>query len=217
MQVRHRSCKVENENERMRRRKRHLGALAVIVALGLLAVAIPVLGADPLASPSAEPGATASAIPVSSSAPTRSAKPAGDESGSADKQSKGGEIEATVTGTVGKTTDGKWPTYALTAGGTTWELSAGPPWFWGDANPLNAYVGKSVTVVGEHGEGDTEFDVMTVDGKTIRAEGKPPWAGGPWVVGPKHPGWKDWMTSGKPSHGQGDTETETTPLPAKPG
>src|SRR5829696_4897042 len=40
--------------------------------------------------------------------------------------------------------------------------------------------------------GKPEIDVYSVtsDGQTtqIRSSGKPPWAGGPQVVGPKHPG-----------------------------
>ena len=35
------------------------------------------------------------------------------------------------------------------------------------------------------------------------APGKPPWAGGPWVVGETHPGWKPWMADGKPGKGHG--------------
>ena len=52
-------------------------------------------------------------------------------------------------------------------------------------------------------EGTTELDVETVDGATLRAAGKPPWAGGPWVVGSTHPGWKPWMADGKPGKGLG--------------
>jgi hypothetical protein len=59
-----------------------------------------------------------------------------------------------------------------------------------------------VTIAGDQ-EGDAEVDVDTVDGKAIRAPGKPPWAGGPWVVGPSHPGWKSWMADGKPGKGHG--------------
>jgi hypothetical protein len=51
--------------------------------------------------------------------------------------------------------------------------------------------------------GDTELDAETVDGKALREPGKPPWAGGPWVVGESHPGWKDWMADGKPGNGHG--------------
>jgi len=98
--------------------------------------------------------------------------------------------------------------YSLTAGGKTWQLSAGPSWFWGDKNPLNAYVGKSVSIAGSTHAGDTELDVDTVDGKVLREGGKPPWAGGPWVIGKTHPGWKDWMAGGKPGKGLG---RETAP------
>ena len=86
--------------------------------------------------------------------------------------------------------------------GTT-ELSIGPAWFWGTKNPLTPYVGKSVTVTGRTETGTPpaktgttpkvssthEFEVLTVNGTTVRAEGKPPWAGGPKVVGVKHPGY----------------------------
>jgi hypothetical protein len=107
------------------------------------------------------------------------------------KADKGPELTTTVTGTVVKGTDGKGrPAYSLTAGGTTWMLSAGPPWYWGDANPLEASVGTSVTIAGTYHEGGTDLSVETVDGTAIRAAGKPPWAGGPKVVGEDHPGWK---------------------------
>ena len=43
----------------------------------------------------------------------------------------------------------------------------------------------------------TELDVDTIDGIALRADGKPPWAGGPKVVGETHPGWKAWMADGK--------------------
>ena len=66
-----------------------------------------------------------------------------------------------------------------------------------------AYVGKTVTVVGTTRGGDHEVDVETVDGTALRAPGKPPWAGGPWVVGSSHPGWKSWMADGKPGKGLG--------------
>jgi hypothetical protein len=169
------------------RRRRSLLVGAALVAT--LAVAIPVLGADP--SPSAgPPGQTK---------PDKSVKP-----NKPDKAAKGPEVAATVKGTVTKGTDGKGrPTYSLTADGKTWELSAGPSWYWGDKNPLNAYVGKSVTIAGSTHTGDAELDVETVDGKALRDGGKPPWAGGPWVVGKSHPGWKDWMAGGKPGKGLG--------------
>jgi hypothetical protein len=109
-----------------------------------------------------------------------------------------------VTGTVKQGTDGKGrPSFSLTAAGTTWTLSAGPPWYWGDRNPLKPSVGKSVTIVGEHQPGSTELDVESVDGVALRAPGKPPWAGGPFVVGEIHPGWHPWMAEGKPGKGHG--------------
>src|SRR4029079_19600636 len=88
--------------------------------------------------------------------------------------------------------------YTITSGGKTWTLSAGPSWFWGTRNPLNAFVCRSVTVAGSAEGPDTEIDVETVDGTAIRAPGKPPWAGGPWVVGKDHPGGKPWMAERKP-------------------
>ncbi len=120
------------------------------------------------------------------------------------KADKAAGVPVTVTGTVAQTTDGKGrPSFTITDGSTTWQLSAGPPWFWGDKNPLAAYVGKSVTVAGSAEQGGSDLDVETVDGTAIRAAGKPPWAGGPWVVGSTHPGWKPWMADGKPGKGHG--------------
>ena len=128
----------------------------------------------------------------------------GTEGGQGPKAAKTPEVAVTVKGTVTKGTDDKGrPTYSVTADGKTWELSAGPSWYWGDKNPLNAYVGKSVSIAGSTHEGETELDVETVDGTALRAPGKPPWAGGPWVVGETHPGWKPWMADGKPGKGHG--------------
>ena len=146
-------------------------------AVALLAISIPVLGASP--SPSA--------------APEKSAKPG-----------KGPETAITLTGIVQKVVDPNGrPTYTMSADGKTWTISAGPPWFWGNKNPLAAFAGKSVTIVGSTRAGDPEVDVETVDGKPLREPGKPPWAGGPWVVGPTHPGWKPWMADGKRGNGHG--------------
>jgi len=77
----------------------------------------------------------------------------------------------------------------MSSGGKTYELEAGPPWFWGANNPLAKFVGKTVTITGEAEAGGTEVDVEAVDGTAIRAPGKPPWAGGWKVVGERHPGW----------------------------
>jgi len=166
--------------------RRRLAVLGIVVAFGL-AVAIPVLAADPSSSPT----------PPGHGKPDTSPKP-----GHGDQKAKAPDVDVTVTGTVMQGTDGQGrPAFTLTVDGKTWTLSAGPAWYWGDKNPLKAYVGKSVTVAGSSESGSTELDVVTVDGTAIRAAGKPPWAGGPWRVGPNHPGWKPWMANGKPGHG----------------
>lgn len=167
----------------------------------VLAIAIPVLAAPlpPSAAPVASTGPDQAARPHPSAVPDLAAKP--DKSAKPDKAP---ETTVSLSGTVHEVVDidGR-PTYTMTVDGKTWSLSAGPPWFWGDNNPLSAFVGKSVTVAGTTRAGDAEVDVETVDGEALRAPGKPPWAGGPWVVGSTHPGWKDWMADGKPGNGHG--------------
>ena len=127
------------------------------------------------------------AIPVLAASPAPSGGP-GNGNGKGPKASHEPEVTVTVKGTVAAATaaDGS-AEYTITADGKTLHLEAGPKWFWGDKNPLKAFVGKSVTIVGEQ-SGD-EVDVSTVDGKAIREPGKPPWAGGWKVVGKSHPGW----------------------------
>ena len=101
------------------------------------------------------------------------------------------KVEITISGTIEKTAaaEGK-SEYTLADGGTTYILSAGPPWFFAAGEyPLDPFVGESVTVVGEHAEGSNEVDVISVNGTALRAEGKPPWAGGWKRVGQAHPGW----------------------------
>jgi hypothetical protein len=96
----------------------------------------------------------------------------------------------TISGTVEKGPDADGETsYTLRDGGTTYTLEAGPKWFFGDAYPLEPYVGQSVTIDGEVAEGSTEVDVRAVNGTAIREPGKPSWAGGWKVVGEAHPGW----------------------------
>jgi len=96
----------------------------------------------------------------------------------------------TLTGQVSTTTDSEGKvTYTLRSGSTTYVLEAGPAWFFGANHPLKPYVGKSVTVVGEKAADSNVVDVSSVDGKALRAAGKPPWAGGWKVVGKRHPGW----------------------------
>jgi hypothetical protein len=161
--------------------------LTIAAGVAMLAIAIPVLAAQP----SGPPG----------------------------KADKGPETPVTVTGTVRTATDAEGrATYTIAANGKTWTISAGPSWFWGDKNPLATFVGKSVTVAGTTHAGDAELDVETVDGKALREPGKPPWAGGPWVVGDSHPGWKDWMADGKPgnSHGKENAPGQAKKEPAAP-
>ena len=178
-------------------RRRRFGLLGAVTVLAM-AIAIPVLAADP--SPSAAPPGQTK--PDKSAKPDKANNPG--QQKKAEKAEKGPEVAVTIEGTVQQGTDGQGrPSFTVTAAGKTWELSAGPPWYWGDKNPLAAYAGKSVKIAGSTHEGSSELDVETVDGTAIRAEGKPPWAGGPWVVGSSHPGWKSWMADGKPGKGLG--------------
>jgi len=152
-------------------------ATLLFAGAAALAIAVPVLAAAPSESP---PGQVKQAKPE-----------------------KGPEVATTVTGTVEQGTDEKGrPTFTMTVDGKVWELSAGPKWFWGDNNPLAAFAGASVEIAGTYREGGTDLDVETVNGQRLRAEGRPEWAGGPWEVGESHPGWKDWMSEGKPGHGR---------------
>lgn len=172
---------------RLRTRLERRPALLVAGLVAVLAIAVPAIAADP--SPSGGP-------------PGREGK-----SDKAAKADRGPAIPKTLRGTVDRTTDGKGrPTFTLTVDGVTWELSAGPKWFHGDNSPLAAHVGAAVEVTGTHREGETELDVETVNGVALRAGGKPPWAGGPKVVGEGHPGWKAWKAAkadGKPGRGNG--------------
>jgi hypothetical protein len=163
-----------------------LAAIGVGVTVALGVIAGPSLGADPTPTPKVPPG--------------QQEKPPKPE------KSKAPETPITVSGTITATKDADGrTTYTVTSGGKTYELGAGAPWWWGDDHPLAAYAGDAVTIAGEVEEGSTEIDVETVDGKPIKTwTGKPPWAGGPKVVGEKHPGWKAWSTAhpgGKPARG----------------
>lgn len=105
---------------------------------------------------------------------------------------KSPETPVTVSGTIRATTDEQGRTeYTLTSGGTTFELDAGPPWWFGSAHPLAGLVGTSVAITGTT-RGNGELDVETIDGRALREPGRPPWAGGPKEVGEKHPGYKPW-------------------------
>ena len=200
------------------RRARTLTAFAVlVVVLGF--VALPVLAADPSASPDAPgpsatvessvaPAASAeiqepeesdepepSAEPQATAEPTPLAQPdqkGKPEEGPSERKNKGPEEEITLSGTVTAGTDADGETvYGMQSGGTTYVLEAGPKWFFGDDYPLKPFVGRNVTVVGEVAEGSTEVDVVSVDGTRLREPGKPPWAGGWKAVGERHPGWSE--------------------------
>jgi hypothetical protein len=151
--------------------------LVAVVALVAL-VAIPALAASPTPTPA---GPAASARPDASEKPGKGPKT---------HREKTPAVEVTLSGTVAARTnaDGNHE-YMLTVGSTTYTIDAGPAWYWKDKNPLKAYVGKRVTVVGEQRQGSTEVEARTVDGTALREPGKPPWAGGWKVVGKDHPGW----------------------------
>lgn len=126
----------------------------------------------------------------------------------------------TRTGTVEAVTDADGDVdYLLTDENGTIKLSVGPPWFWGDAHPLDGLSGD-VTVTGElddrtpgvrandnaldRAEGEPSFDLFSLNGDEIRAAGKPPWAGGPAVVGESHPGYAGWSKGQAARDGAGD-------------
>jgi hypothetical protein len=196
-------------------RRRPASLLVAVVVV--VALAIPAFAADPSADPSTSPGASVDASESASTQPTAeptvaatpnavatpkatppkvqpSPKPAKPEQAghgnNGNKGDKTPEVAITLHGTVATTTDAEGDAgFSMTSGPTTYQLEAGPSWFWGANNPLAKFVGKTVTVVGETHTGSTDVDVMTVDGTAIREPGKPPWAGGWKVVGSKHPGW----------------------------
>jgi hypothetical protein len=178
----------------------------------------------PSAAASTQPSATASpATTTSPSASPRAPAPApaaspeasepdedgqgGNNGAKPDKAAKPGkgseapEHPVTLTGIVGHPTGED--EFTLVVGIKVYRLSAGPPWWWGDANPLAAVVGKIVKIDGEQEEGSDEVDVLAIDGKAIREPGRPPWAGGWKVVGPKHPGWAQWKVDKAAGKGHG--------------
>lgn len=210
-----------------------LGAAAVV-----LAIAGAALASDPSASPGGAPAATASSEATSTRTPISeptSAAPA--SSATASPTATAAPVapqKVTATPEAAETPDAEPAPVTLkgvlTAGtdadgdkayfiGTT-RLGVGPPWFWGDKNPLAPYVGKTVTLTGHLDEGKPastnpngkvkaaegpEFEVYTVNATAVRSPGKPPWAGGPKVVGERHPGYKGWS--------QGQAGKDKTPKP----
>jgi len=166
-------------------------------------------GTPPAATAPASPGPTiapaaplAAPTPATNLQPAATLKPAATPKPAKAPEPTKGPIE-TLTGVLGTRTDADGDREYVLNGV---ELSAGPPWFWGTKNPLEPFVGKTVTVTGrtetgrpaakangKAGDADgPEFEVYTVNGTTVRAEGKPPWAGGPKVVGERHPGYAGW-------------------------
>jgi len=142
--------------------------------------------------------ALAAAVPVlgqgtPARAPDGGAPAASEKPGKGPKAEKVPETPVTLSGTVGTRTDADGGTvYTLTVGSTTYDLEAGPSWFWGDSHPLKASVGKSVKIEGDQADGTTTVDVRSVDGTAIRGAGRPAWAGGWKTVGKIHPGWAQW-------------------------
>src|SRR5262245_13291914 len=132
-------------------------------------------------SAAAEPGTSAepsaSAVPEDTDEPDEAAAPQKQQApaeGKPDKPDKGPkehedktpEEQITISGTVTTGTGDEGESgYQMSSGGKTYQLDAGPPWFYGDSHPLKPYVGKSVTIVGEIEQGSTEVDVLSVDGK----------------------------------------------------
>lgn len=145
----------------------------VVAGLIALALAVPVVAADPPGQ--AKDKSKAPEVQISL---TGTVVQTTDEKGRA-------TFEMTVDGT----------TWELSAGPKWWHA--------GGSHPLAAFAGKSVTITGTHREGGTDVDVATVDGAALRTAGRPPWAGGPKAVGERHPGFKAWKGRGAAGKGKG--------------
>jgi hypothetical protein len=169
----------------------------VAAAVAAAAVAVPVVGGVLPVSAPAGALTPAAEDPEATPAPDATEKPGkGPKAvppGHVGKEDRPVENPVELTGRVGTRTNDEGETeYTLTVNGTVLELEAGPPWFFGDDHPLAPFVGETVTVQGEQAEGSDSVDAHVVDGTVIREPGRPPWAGGPKVVGEAHPGWKAW-------------------------
>ena len=194
------SCAMHRRTLRAMTRLGSLRAPLIVLAMVLLValVALPVLAASP--NPS---GGAAAA----SEKPGRGPK---------DKAAKEPAVEVTLRGEVRATTDEDGAAaYEMTANGKTVRLDAGPAWFHGDKHPLKAFVGRTVTVVGDQ-RGD-EVDVETVDGVALREGGKPLWAGGWKKVGQAHPGWTQEKWDRWQAHVEAKGEPGARGNGAKPG
>jgi hypothetical protein len=141
-------------------------------------------------SPSAEPSPA-----VTQPSPAEETDDPGNDQGPTGKPDKADKVKTpdepiSISGTVTTATDADGDVvYSLATGGTSYELEAGPSWFFGTNHPLKPYVGESVRIDGEKKVGSNQVDVLKVNGTVIREPGKPPWAGGWKAVGQTHPGW----------------------------
>ncbi|CAN5672961.1 hypothetical protein BH23CHL8_BH23CHL8_09710 [soil metagenome] len=130
-----------------------------------------------------------------------------------------------LTGTVVAVTnaDGGTDTFLEVADGTQIKLAVGPHWYWSEGDPLAPHVGQVVTVEGHHSDGlpddqaadiareraveEASFEVRLIDGTAIWTTARPPWAGGPAVVGEAHPGFAGW-SRGQERNAAGDANAE---------
>jgi hypothetical protein len=116
----------------------------------------------------------------------------------------------TLTGTIVAVVDadGASEYYLQVADGSRLKLSVGPPWYWGSDDPLAGYVDQVVEVQGydktgvpderaadiakERAVAEASFDVRVIGDEVLWTTFRPPWAGGPGVVGEVHPGYAGW-------------------------
>lgn len=84
--------------------------------------------------------------------------------------------------TTGKVSSTSGALQLKTSSGTTYTLRFGPPWYT-TTSPLAKTVGQTITVSGS--ASSHTIQVHTLNGKTLRGHGKPPWAG---VKGKGHKG-----------------------------
>ena len=216
----------------MRRETRLAAALCggaiVLAVVGVALAASPSPDASPSVAATPAPSATVAppAAPTTSpslaptAAPSEAPKPAATpKPAKAAATPEADEVITTLKGVLSAKADADGDVHYYIG---DVRLSVGPPWFWGTKHPLKALVGQTITVTGHMESGNPakakangkakdsgpEFEVLTVNGKTIREPGKPPWAGGPKVVGPSHPGYAGWSKN----HGDGNG-AKATPRP----
>lgn len=60
-------------------------------------------------------------------------------------------------------------------------------------------------------DGAPSFDAFTVNDTVIRTPGKPPWAGGPAVVGESHPGYAGWSRGQAAAAAAGGNADQSAP------